>query len=205
MRSHSLSLALTLGVCSGPRALSSQTTAAPTPPAACSQPEHRQFDFWIGEWDVSLPDGRPAGTNRIRRVHGGCALHEEWTGASGSTGTSLNAYDAAARRWHQTWVGSDGLLLRLDGGMKEGAMELEGVTVGADGARTLQRIRWTPLGGTPARERQLWEASTDGGGTGAVGLDGTYRGRGTGGGEQRGTAVAHITIAHIASVAILAA
>jgi hypothetical protein len=53
-------------------------------------------------------------------------------------------------------------------------MELSGVTPGANGAKTLHRIRWTPLGGTPATLRQLWESSTDGGQTWTVAFDGTY-------------------------------
>jgi hypothetical protein len=31
-------------------------------PAACTAPEHHRFDFWIGEWDVTLPNGKAAGT-----------------------------------------------------------------------------------------------------------------------------------------------
>jgi len=65
----------------------------------CASPEHRQFDFWQGEWEVREA-GRAAGTNRITRVLGGCALREEWTGAGGGKGTSLNVYDEAQRRWH---------------------------------------------------------------------------------------------------------
>jgi hypothetical protein len=182
MRVPVAALALTLMAGVAPRSLSSQSAAGVTRAATCSRPEYRQFDFWIGEWDVTLPDGRPAGTNRIQSIHGGCALREEWSGASGSSGTSLNALDPATGRWHQTWVDNGGVLLRLEGGMKGGAMELEGATVGADGVRTLQRIRWTPLGGTPPRVRQLWEASTDGGRTWRVLFDGTYRRRGQGSG-----------------------
>ena len=35
--------------------------------AACADPAYRQFDFWIGEWQVHTPDGKLAGTNRITR------------------------------------------------------------------------------------------------------------------------------------------
>lgn len=43
-------------------------------PAACTEPEHHQFDFWIGEWDVTLPNGKAAGTNRIEPIlNGGSA------------------------------------------------------------------------------------------------------------------------------------
>lgn len=40
-------------------------------PAACTEPEHHQFDFWIGEWDVTLPNGKAAGTNRIEPILNG--------------------------------------------------------------------------------------------------------------------------------------
>ena len=149
---------------------------SPAPPA-CTAAEHRQFDFWLGEWNVTVPNGNAAGVNRITSINGGCALREEWTGARGFTGTSINAYDASSGRWHQTWIGSDGVLLLLDGAFRDGTMELAGVTVGRNGAKTHQRIRWTPLGGSPARLRQLWETSTDGGKTWAVAFDGTYQRR----------------------------
>jgi len=144
-------------------------------PAGCNRPEHRQFDFWLGEWEVTGAKGNKAGTNHIQAIHGGCALREEWTGTTGFTGTSLNAFDASSGRWHQTWVGSDGLVLMLDGGLRDGAMELTGTTRGVDGTVTRHRIRWTPLGGTPATVRQLWETSGDEGKTWAVAFDGTYR------------------------------
>ena len=35
-----------------------QSTAAPNPPPpACAAAEHRQFDFWIGDWEVRDPQG----------------------------------------------------------------------------------------------------------------------------------------------------
>lgn len=153
--------------------MSAGALAAQSPPA-CTRAEHRQFDFWLGEWDVTLPNGRAAGTNRIQSIDAGCGLREEWKGAGGSTGTSLNAFDPTSGRWHQTWIGSDGTLLLLDGALRDGAMELSGTTTGSDGAKTLHRIRWTPLGGAPASVRQLWESSTDGGKTWVVAFDGKY-------------------------------
>ncbi|MGQ0714684.1 MAG: hypothetical protein ACT4PJ_13265 [Gemmatimonadaceae bacterium] len=56
-------------------------------------------------------------------------------------------------------------------------MELRGVTVGSNGAKTHHRIRWAPPGGTPARLRQLWESSTDDGKTWTVAFDGMYQKR----------------------------
>ncbi|MDH3459056.1 MAG: hypothetical protein OER90_19620, partial [Gemmatimonadota bacterium] len=47
----------------------------------CSAPEYRQFDFWLGTWNVETKDGKTAGTNHITQILNGCALREEWTGA----------------------------------------------------------------------------------------------------------------------------
>ena len=140
--------------------------AAPAP-SPCAAPERRQFDFWIGEWDVTRPDGKVAGQNRIAPILGGCALREEWTGAGGNRGTSLNAWDADARRWRQTWVDESGTVLLLVGGLDGGRMVLE-----SDGGAARQRITWTPL--PDGRVRQLWDSSADGGRTWKVEFDGMY-------------------------------
>ena len=86
-------------------------------------------------------------------------------------GTSYNIYDAAHRRWHQTWVDDGGNLLQLDGAFQDGKMVLIGEQK-SDSATTLQRITWTPKG---KEVRQVWDTSTDGGKTWSVVFDGTYR------------------------------
>ena len=131
--------------------------------APCQTPEHRQFDFWVGEWNVTTPDGRVAGTNRITSIAGGCALLEEWAGAKGMTGKSLNIYDASRKVWHQTWVDSSGSLLQIEGSFSGAAMKMGNAS---------NRITWTPLDGGGVR--QVWEQSKDGGKTWATVFDGRY-------------------------------
>lgn len=145
---------------------------APKPPP-CAAAAHRQFDFWIGDWEVRDPVGKLAGHNRIESAHGGCALIEHWTSVSGVTGTSVNLYDRDRGRWHQTWVDSGGGLLQLDGGLNGASMVLEGDAFDADAPAKIarQRIRWTPESGGV---RQVWEASTDGGATWSIVFDGRY-------------------------------
>ena len=142
---------------------------------SCKAPEHRQFDFWIGDWDVTNPAGKPAGHNRIESILGGCALRETWTGAGGSHGTSYNAWDRQRRRWHQTWMDDDGLVLRLEGALRDGKMVLEGETLDSSGSALLNRITWEETG--PGAVRQLWEVSSDGRKTWRVVFDGRYRKR----------------------------
>jgi hypothetical protein len=102
-----------------------QTPQAQAPPPTCSAPEHQQFDFWAGEWDVTAPNGQRAGGNRIERTLKGCALMEHWTSASGNEGTSINYYDRLTKQWYQSWMSDGGGALRMKGGLVDGSMVME--------------------------------------------------------------------------------
>lgn len=160
----------------GAAASGQDTTAATTPPAPapCSAPENRQFDFWIGSWNVENPSGVFVGTNDIAPILGGCALEENWKGSKGLVGKSLNTWDVLDRRWHQTWIDSSGNLLKLSGGLTDGKMVLSGEQPSTDkpGTTVRHRITWTPL--EPDKVRQFWETSSDNGTTWEVAFDGLY-------------------------------
>ena len=151
---HVLSGALLLAV-SPARA---QETEAPPP---CSGPEHRQFDFWVGDWDVTQPDGTPAGTNRIEIILGGCVLRESWTSATRSyAGRSFNVYGRDGQ-WHQTWVDNGGLLLELVGGLKDGRMVMSQDMTQPDGTTVRHEISWEKL--STGQVKQHWRTSSDDG------------------------------------------
>jgi hypothetical protein len=137
-----------------------------------------EFDFWIGEWDVSGPDGTPYGSNSITSPFGNGVLAEHWRGSGGVEGHSLNAYDAPRDCWHQTWVDTGASILLLDGGLVDGSMVLAGSAPDDDepGRLLLQRITWTP-GNGGADVRQHWETSADDGATWTTAFDGRYRRR----------------------------
>lgn len=139
--------------------------------ADCSAAEFHQFDFWIGSWAVT-EKGKPAGTNRIEAVLGGCALVEHWSSASGGSGMSLNFYDRATKSWYQSWTDQQGGALRLKGGFERDRMVLASESGGGSGDAVHHRITWTQQ---PDRSvRQLWESSKDGGKTWTVAFDGLY-------------------------------
>jgi hypothetical protein len=155
-------------------ATAGQNAPAPAPtPVPCAAPEYRQFDFWVGKWKVVDPKGQAQGVNEIENILGGCVVRENWKGVGGMNGTSLNIYDAPAKRWRQSWVDSNGSVLLLEGEFRDGKMVLEGTRPGKDGA-VRHRITWQRLAGNADRVRQLWEASRDGGKTWSVLFDGTY-------------------------------
>lgn len=167
MRAARLLIALAVA----PLALAAQA-APPSPP--CAAPAFREFDFWVGDWDVTRPDGARAGENTITTVLNDCVVHEDWRGARGGRGRSLSMYDATVGRWRQLWVADDGTTLLLEGGLDHGRMVLEGSHRAArDSTITvLERVTWTPLDADHVR--QLWEQSTDGGATWRVVFDGRY-------------------------------
>ena len=68
----------------------------------CSTDKAHEFDFWIGEWDVTA-GGKVAGTNSVQPILDGCVLQETWAGASGSAGSSLNYYDPKKEQWEPFW------------------------------------------------------------------------------------------------------
>lgn len=140
---------------------------------ACSGPEHRQFDFWIGHWEVTDTAGKVVGTNEITRVANGCALNEYWRSARGPTGTSLNFYDPATGQWHQYWAGL-GSFLRLSGGIEVGEMVLSGKRSTSSGP-VIDRVAWSREEGGAVR--QVWTVSRDGGESWQTVFNGLYRKR----------------------------
>lgn len=93
--------------------LAACTAAGAQPPAQRSpcvtDPVYRQFDFWLGEWEVYAKNGRKAGDSRIELILDSCIILENWTSANGGyAGKSFNTYNAVSRQWQQTWVDNRG-------------------------------------------------------------------------------------------------
>ncbi len=82
--------------------LAAQVHAQQTPFDCAGSAPHRQFDFWLGQWEVRDADGTLQGNNLIESVQRGCALREQWRSVRGGTGESLNYFDPGRGEW-QTW------------------------------------------------------------------------------------------------------
>ncbi|MBA2627717.1 MAG: hypothetical protein H0U85_06865 [Gemmatimonadales bacterium] len=152
--------------------LIAQNPAAPTTPPRCDRPEHRQLDFWVGEWDVSISQGH-AGTSSVTLEEDGCVVHEHWKADRGETGQSLNFFDRNDRKWHQVWISNRGGALNLAGASIGGAIVYTGETRRPGGPRTLHRLSFAP--DSAGNVRQFWEVSQDGGAKWAVTWDALYR------------------------------
>jgi len=139
----------------------------------CAAPAYRQFDFWLGDWDVFDSHSQA----KVARVHvtrtlDDCVLLEEYRGSDGHEGQSFSIYDAPRSLWHQTWVTNRGQLLVIEGNLRAGAMELSGSERLADGTLRLVRGTWQP---SHDGVREVAVRSTDGGKTWTEWFDLVFR------------------------------
>ncbi len=135
-------------------------------------PEARQFDFWIGDWDVFNQLGQKTGTNSVQQISEGCGLLENWTSTLKNNGKSINYYDPSTQKWYQFWIGSGAGALRFEGSYNNGAMRFEGETLGKDGKKTFNRLTFFKIDENTVR--QFAEISNDDGKTWAVSYDFRY-------------------------------
>ena len=141
----------------------------------CTTTEHRAFDFWIGEWDVSSPTNKSwHAKSFITLGNDGSSIHEDYTSMGGYAGRSINFYDAAKEQWYQTRIDNQGQTLFLPGNFVDGAMVLQDKS---------NRITWSNLRDDKFRDdqfrddrvRQHWESTTAGGQSWTTAFEGYYQ------------------------------
>lgn len=134
----------------------------------CNLPEHRQMDFWAGNWEARDASGKLLGLQRVERIERECVLQEWWRGEGedNGAGTSLSMYDKKRKLWNHTWMSVRGNLLSIDGNWNGKAMVMTGYYTNAQGQRELHRTVWKPL--VDGRVHHLWDSSIDGGVTWSV-------------------------------------
>src|SRR5690348_4622857 len=85
-----------------------------------------QFDFWLGEWDLTWQDGGQA-TNTISTILDGKVIFESFDASPSDSfkGLSFSVYNPTLDRWQQTWVDNRGAYLDFTGAFRDGKMILE--------------------------------------------------------------------------------
>jgi hypothetical protein len=63
----------------------SRAPAQQTPQQTCDLPEHRQFDFWVGQWVVTNKAGKVGGESTVSGILGGARCSR-----SGSEGAAAS-------------------------------------------------------------------------------------------------------------------
>ena len=122
-----------------------------------TNPEN-QFDFWLGEWDVTWDeDGK--GKNHILRIMDDKIIQENFS-APDLIGMSVSSYDPERKLWCQTWVDNNGSYLDFTGGFENDKMILSrDAIVRAQACK--QRMVWFNIEANQFDWN--WERSDDGG------------------------------------------
>jgi hypothetical protein len=139
---------------------------------------YRQFDFWLGEWEVFGKNGQKAGESKIDLILDSCIILENWTSAKGGyAGKSFNTYNAASHQWQQTWVDNRGGTTEyLRGTADTNRITFYADTVHAATGKSFQR-RLTFYKINTNTVRQHGERSVDSGTTWTTEYDLEYRRR----------------------------
>ena len=122
--------------------------------------EARQFDFWIGNWSLTV--GSAVVPSRITSfgVEGRATLENYGNGA----GTSISFYNTKEQKWYQTWFDQDQLLIEVSGEFQNGKMVLTGQeTRTTTGVKQGGRLSWFNITGN--QWDFLYEVSQNGGQT----------------------------------------
>lgn len=141
----------------------------------------REFDFWVGEWDVfATGTNFTVGRSSIQKASGDCMILENWTaiGPMPHNGKSMNYVNPETGKWEQLWIGSNGrgnhVSRFYNGEYKDSVMRFESETKTPQGKQT---GRFSFFNQGPDQVRQLFETSADGGKTWKTNYDFTYKRR----------------------------
>ena len=126
-------------------------------------PEARQFDFWLGHWDLTWGD-QERGTNVITSILNDHVILENFTSQATPpfVGMSVSVFNRASGKWQQTWVDNEGGYLDFVGEFRDGQMILQR-TAELNGKRIEQRMVWYNI--TVEHLDWNWERSDDHGAT----------------------------------------
>jgi len=138
-------------------------------------PETKQFDFWVGEWNVYNPQGQKVGDSKIEKLFTGCVILENWRGLNGYEGKSFNHYDLKDKKWHQYWIDQNASTITYEGNYDSTKKALVYYSYDhvKDEKPYLGRLTFFNLG--PNTVRQFSEKSTDKGKTWTTVYDLTYK------------------------------
>ncbi|WP_421919207.1 hypothetical protein [Marinifilum sp.] len=134
----------------------------------------RQFDFWIGEWDVYTGENL-VGKNKVVFLQNKYLIQENWVSKNDNfSGTSYSFYNPKSNKWHQVWVDKNGNNLLLKGEFRDEKMVLtSGLDSNMGEPNSIHRITWTKLSNEEVK--QVWESTTDNGKNWTIQFEGIYK------------------------------
>ncbi len=137
---------------------------------------YRKFDFWLGEWDVYIANGKgpKIAESSITLSNGDCGILENYRPQRFAGGNSISYYDSSDKRWKQEWVagGSTSHYVEPEN-YTEGNMQLVAPAQSPQGKPTLLRMIYYK--NDDGSVRQLMQSSADNGKNWNAVFDGLYK------------------------------
>jgi hypothetical protein len=139
----------------------------------CTAPEHRQMDFWLGDWDAAVKARKSPtseewaearGSNHVSPGDNGCTIVEDFHAAGPGapwTGRSVSQFWARQGKWRQTWIDESNSYLAFTGGPEGKDFALYGEPSTQNGVQRQMRMVFANIGRDGFSWR--WEGTTDGG------------------------------------------
>jgi hypothetical protein len=149
-----------------------QTGAIAAESSIASNPESRQFDFWLGDWAITNANGSNEASSRVYLALGQYLVVESWDDGRNHKGENLFAYNADDKTWHGMFADNQGRVHVFTGNVSGGRAEFYGPSQGPSGEAVLNRIRVVRL--ATNKVEQSWEKSTDNGASWTVVFKGEY-------------------------------
>ncbi len=147
--------------------------AGPGPGVCSTDPAERALDFWLGDWDISAPGGKPGSTSHVALALDKCMVVEDWNDGRGHAGENLFAYSADDKVWRGMFVDNHGRVhVFSDGKVTDSGAEFFGPSLGENGATVLNRVQL--IRENAGAMRQVWAKSTDQGKTWNTVFQGDY-------------------------------
>ena len=141
--------------------------------ACATNPENRQFDYWLGDWKIGAEGSGGNAHSTVSLSLDKCLVIENWDGGRGHSGQNIFGYSADDNSWYGFFADNEGRVhVFTSGKVSAGSAEFEGPSRGPNGATVLNRVKITKLG--PNKVQQTWEKSSDKGTTWNLAFRGEY-------------------------------
>ena len=124
---------------------------------------NRVLDFMHGSWDLQRENGLVLGTAQVTAENGGCVTQMRYTTRKGYEAIAYTYFDPTEWSFFRTYIDSEGERIELKGFVFDGALVLNGVEKGDDGAT--YPVRVVIRDDTADQISETWQISSDNGAT----------------------------------------
>lgn len=142
--------------------LTTTNALAAADPTCATNPENRQFDYWLGNWKIGAPGSSGNAHSTVSLSLDKCLVVENWDGGRGHSGENIFGYSADDKSWYGMFADNEGRVhVFTSGKVASGSAEFQGPSRGSNGEPILNRVKVVRL--SPDKVEQTWEKSSDNG------------------------------------------